>query len=286
MTEQHEAPLDAEEALEADVSESVAEPAPPEQEDVVPEKSWDQEVEDEAKLFGWKSPSEWKGEVPPGYIDNPADYMDRLSRSAPFRKAMELAEQAKESARKTQAAMESAYKRDLERQQQAYEDRMSALSARRRQAAEEADLETYDRIDRAMRETPRPEREAPAQPEDILAPHYDGHGWLKDPVMRQHGFNLVDAALRDGSLQTSDAGEQIKYAEEKLKGYFPHIFEAPKPKPKPRVEGSGMVPAAKKTGFDTLPKDARDVFAKQVKQGVFEDTKEDREFFYNEYQNG
>lgn len=287
MTDEHEAPIEAEEALSEDVSDDVA--ASADDDDAPPPKTWSQEVEDEAKLFGWKAPDEWKGDRPPGYIDNPTDYMDRLSKSTPFRVAMEKAQKAEDAARKTQAALEAGHRRDLERQQQEYESRIAALNARRRQAAEEADIETYDRIGEAIQKTPRPQDNA--RPDDPLTEFYDTHTWLNDPVLRQHGTNIVGAALQSGELTAMSAAEQVAFAEEKLKGYFPHMFQKHEPPkaqepPKERVNGGGMTGVTKRTGFESLPKDAREVFARQVKQGIFEDSKEDREFFFNEYSNG
>lgn len=286
MTDEHEAPIEAEEALSEDVSDDVA--ASADDDDAPPPKAWSQEVEDEAKLFGWKAPDEWKGDRPPGYIDNPTDYMDRLSKSTPFRVAMEKAQKAEDAARKTQAALEAGHRRDLERQQKDYESRIAALNARRRQAAEEADVETYDKIGEAIEKTPKPQSDVPQS--DPLEPFYDTHKWLKDPILWQYGANVVEVALKSGELRSRDPADQVAFAEEKLKGYFPHMFqpkEQPKADPpKERVNGGGMTGTTKRTGFDSLPRDAREVFARQVKQGIFEDSKEDREFFFNEYSNG
>ena len=47
---------------------------------------WAPEAEQEAKALGWKSPDEWKGDVPSGYIDDPTKYLERAESFTPFRK--------------------------------------------------------------------------------------------------------------------------------------------------------------------------------------------------------
>lgn len=286
MTTEHETPIEDVEEVSADVQEAVDSHVDTPAEPVV-EKPWPQEVEDEAKFFGWKSPDEWKGDIPAGYIGNPADYMDRVSKSKPFQKAMELAEQAKETARKTEQALEAAHRRDLERQEAEYRRQIDSLTARQRRAAEEADTDTFDRIERQKREMARPQAPQvdPAQMQEVAKEHT----WVNDPYLKQHGAAIVQAGIKSGQLRTNDPREQVEYAEERLKHLFPGAFqqppkEAPKEAPPPKVDGGGLASAIRpKTGFDSLPAEAKSVFKRQVKSGLFEDTKEDREFFFNEY---
>lgn len=284
MTEEYEAEIEAEEEIPQDVAEDVDSDPAPEEETNTP----DPDLIAEARKQGWKSRDEWHGSIPRGYIEDPEEYLEyteRLSRSPVVKAAMERAERAEELARKTEAALQAGHKRDMERQKAEYEARMQALDSRRRQAAEEADVETYDKIGRAMAELPKPVDPTPQA--DPLEPFYQGHSWLKDPILAGVAKTIVDQGLRSGAVTPDDAGKQIEFAEQGLKEYFPHKFAPPaKEPPKPRVSGGGMAPTARKTGFDTLPKEARDVFSRQVKQGIFEDTKEDREFYFNEYQNG
>lgn len=291
MTTENEAPEETFEEVQPDVSEAVENTAPDHEEDSTPQaKPWAQEVEDEAKFFGWKPPEEWKGDKPPGYIDNPEAYMERVGKSKPFQKAMELAKQAEEAARRTEAALSASHKRELERQEKEYQRQLDSLTARQRRAAEEADTETFDKIERQKRDMvrPTPPQADPGQLQQVA----EDHKWVNDPYLKQHGAAIVQAGIKSGQLQTNDVREQVKYAEERLKHLFPGAFqeppkEEPKPNPPPKTEGGGLASAIKpKTGFDALPASAKAAFKRGVKSGDFEDTKEDREFFYNAYENG
>lgn len=249
------------------------------------EKDWSEDEEAEARQLGWKSPDEWKGERPPGYIDNPKDFLTRLENMTPFRK---MREQMEERARKLEATFEAARRRDLDRQQAEHDQRMQALLARQRKAVEEADTETFDQLTQMREQLEKQRPDAEPQPQgDPLESFYGNHEWLKDPIMRDAGAKAIDTAFKQGELPPSaDTKTQVEYAEAHVRRYFPHLFKTEEqPKPKPKVDGGGLGANRKRTGFDTLPKDAREVFMRQVQKGIFKDTKEDREFFFNEYQN-
>lgn len=288
MTTEHEPEVETEEALPEDVSGDVEVSAADEQEDVAPAKEWDEATEQEAREWGWKSPEDWKGDRS-GLIEDPRAYLDRYGNIPIVKKAVERATKAEEAARKTEAALAAAYKRDLDRQRREYDSRIEAIQAQKRKAAEDADLDRYDQLDRLERETPRPEPSQPDHGPAILDPFKAEHPWLNDPFLGEQGAHIVNAGLARGEVPGGDTAAQIKYAEGKLKTYFPHMFAPPEPtpKPQPKVDGGGLAGALrKKEGFDTLPKDAKDTFAKYVKEGLFEDTKEDREQYFDDYQNG
>lgn len=256
-----------------------------EQEDEPPVKDWPDSDEEEARMLGWKDPSEWQGEKPPGYIDNPTAYLDRLQRSTPFRKMQEATDR---KVRKLESALEAGNKRQLERQQREHEAELNRIRLGQRQAVENADTDEFDRLEKE-RETLAPPEPIIEEPQgDKTEAYHEEHPWLTDPIMRSHGFNVVNDALLKGILQPDDTEGQIKYAATQVQKYFPHLFETekPKPAPKPKLDGGGLAGGKKKEGFDSLPKDVKDTFMRQVKKGTFENTKDDREFYYNEYQNG
>lgn len=281
------------EELAGDPPADVVEPEPqPEPEP----PAWTPEAEAEARDFGWKSLTEWKGDVPPGYIDNPQDYLDRLERHTPFRKIREkyetLERTFEDRIRKTESAQRAMYERDLKRQQEDYEHRMRLIEEGKRRAAEEGDMERYDRFTKTQQGMKPPEpQELEPQPEYNAAPLAKDHPWLNDPIMRAHGAQVIDTAFRSGVIPpNASAEEQVKYAEEQVRRYFPHLFQQPEPEPQPKpkakVDGGGLAGAGKRTGYDTLPKEARAAFEAQVKEGIFADSKEDREFYFNAYTNG
>lgn len=241
------------------------------------------DVEAEARFFGWKAPDEWRGEQPPGYIDNPQDYLDRLERSTPFRK---LKEHSEEKLRKLESVMDAARQRDLERQKQDYEARLQAIANRQRAAVESADVEEWDRLEKVKQNLVPPKDDLPQT--DPVEPFKSEYTWLEDAVIRDHGAKAIDAAMRSGELASNaDVATQVKFADAQVRKYFPHLFKTEEaPKPQPRVDGGGLAGPRKKSGFDSLPKDVKAEFDRQVKKGVFENTTEDREFFFDEYQNG
>lgn len=249
-----------------------------------PAKDWSDDEEEEARLLGWKSPDEWQGERPPNYIDSPKAYLERLEKSTPFRRQRELME---ERMRKLQAAMDSQTQRAVQREREDAEARIKQIEARQRRAVEEADTDTYDRLAqlRTQEQQRLAQAEQPAPREDAAAAYAEAHPWLTDPVIRQMGAQAIDAAFRSGALPTtSGTKEQIEYAEAHVRKYFPHMFQQEQqPAPKPKVDSGGLGVMKKRSGFDALPKDAREAFMSQVRKGIFQDTKEDREFFFNEY---
>lgn len=296
MTTEHETDLAPEETVEADAQEAVVEATEPEEHAPAP-KPWDQEVEDEAKLLGWKSPDEWKGDKPPGYIDNPHDYMERVSKSTPFRKMAERAERAEEAARKTEYALRQAHKRDLERREQEYQRNLEYLTAQQRQATESADIDAFDRIaeqrkrleaarDRELRQPQQADDPRPPEVIEAVDRYRAENPWTGDARAWAMAAKIIDDT--PGAVMLS-ATEQLALAERRVKDLRPDLFPAPKPNPTPppRVDGGGIAPSVKKkTGFDTLPKAARDAFAREVKAGTFEDNAQDREYFFDAYTNG
>ena len=106
--------------------------------------------------------------------------------------------------------------------------------------------------------------------------------------MRAQGGQIIERALNAGEPvpPIDDIAGQIEFAEKRLAVYYPHLFpkagggERPKASP---VAGETLAPGRKRSGFDSLPDSAKSAFKRQVAQGIFQDTKEDREFFHDEY---
>lgn len=279
MTEQ----IENMEGLEPEAVEPVEAVDPPE-----PIKDWSDDEEFEARALGWKPKDEWKGEAPPGFIDNPRAYLDRAETFGPFRKLRERTERLEEHLRKVESVAAKQVERAQQQAEQEYQRRLEAINAQKRKAAEEGDLEAYDKWNAAEQrlERPRPEAVEPVAPQDPITPDLrEKHKWVTDPYLRHQGAQLVDQGFRSGELpKGASAQEQAEYAETRLKSYFPHIFNPPKkdpPKPSP-VEAGGVAQAAR-GGFASLPKEAKDAFKRLVAQGVFKDTDEDRKFYHDEY---
>ncbi len=275
-------------------NEPVTEQEPVDNPPVEDPPEWDAEVEQEARAFNWKPRSEWEGDVPAGFIDDPRRYMERAESFGPFRKLREQMEtqtrQHNESLRKIEAITAAQVKRAREQAEEQYQRDVADISARQRKAVEEGDTEAWDRLEQQRGTIKPPEVEVPQpEPTDPLGDirGQKGREWLNDPVLGQQAFQIVERALRSGALTTSDATQQVDFAEKELKRYYPHLFaeDTPKPKAASPVEGGGLAPSKKKSGFDSLPSDAKGAFKRMVGQGIFEDTAEDKEFYFNEYSN-
>lgn len=250
-----------------------------------PAREWSQDQEEEARAFGWKPPEEWVGEKPSGYIDDPREWLERLDRFTPFKK---LREQQQEQVRKLESTFQAQMERIQQREREEYDRRLQQIQAAQRKAVSEADTEAWDRLEQAKASL-RPPEPVEAVKHDPIPPELRAQKqWLNDPMLVDHGAKAIEIGYKTGDLRPgASAAEQVEYAEQKVQAYFPHLFQEPeKRKPAPKVDGGGLAPKQQKSSFNTLPKDARDAFFRQVERGIFEDTKEDREFFYNEYANG
>jgi hypothetical protein len=289
-TEATEAAEVAVEAVEADTTpQDTTEPVGPEAEAAEPQsapvKNWSDDDEQEARLFGWKSPDEWKGEKPAGYIDDPKEFLGRVERSRIFQT---MQQKMSEQERKLAAMNDKA----LERQKADYEAQMRQISARQRQAVEEADTETWDRLERQKADLARQApQEGPANsqaegPAPEVAQYREQNDWAKDPVLWAEAVQAVNVGLQTGVVTANDAESQIRYAERVVKTKYPHLFSTPKPKPQPQKVDAGGLAGGPKSGrnqFDKLPSEARDAFSRFVKRGVYADTKESREKYAREY---
>lgn len=258
------------------------------QSDEVEAPRWEPEAEEEARMFGWKPPEEWKGEQPPNFAKTPDEYLDRIKSSRVFKT---LQQQQEEKLRKMEAAMDAAQRRQLEQERAAYERRIAEIEAAQRKAVEEADTERYDQLAEARRQMKPPE--APElkheQAQQRLQELAQEKPWLNDPFLRQQGYLAIEAAAQAGEpVKAMSPDEQVAYAEAKLAEYFPHKFKPEEPvhQPQAKVAGNGLAGVAPKSAFDKLPSEAKQAFERQVSKGWLKNTKADREFFAKEFNNG
>lgn len=277
-TDGHIDPIDAPEPIEDQ------QPAPP---------AWSQEDEDEARAFGWKPSSEWQGEKGPGYIDSPKDFMARIERSRTFstmKERMEsLAAQAEEQNRKLAAMSEAAMKR----QREEYERQLASVQAAQRKAAESADVEAYDALERRRVEMMRAPVDAPQPQQPQKDPDVEtfrqANEWTQNPLIWQEAVQAVDFAIKSG-IPLASTKEQIAYAERAIKQKYPHLFqqaqtETPRPTRPAPVDGGGIASARTSPQFNSLPAEAKSTFARFVKEGLYSDDETGRRQFFEEYNN-
>jgi hypothetical protein len=255
----------------------------------IPAKEWSDDEEFEAKALGWKAPDDWKGDKPPGYIADPREYLRRAETFGPFRKIKEKLERLEDHTRRIESVTAKQVERAQKQAEAEFNQRLNAIQAEKRKAAQEGDLERYDQLaaTEARLERPKLDTVPPVEPpKDTLTEEVKAkHTWVNDAYLRRRGAELVDEAFGTGELpRTATPQEQVVFVEGRLKAYYPHLFQ-PEQKPVPKaspVDGGGIA-SARRTGFSSLPQDAKDAFKRLVAQGVFKDTDEDRKFYHDEY---
>jgi hypothetical protein len=284
-----------EQTQEFETAEEITPDAPPTPEP--PAKAWGDDDEQEARFFGWKPPTEWQGDKPSGYIENPVEWLDRVKRSRTFTameaRLKEREQQAAEHARK----MEAVYEMTAKQQREKYERDLADLTARQRAAVETADLSEFDRLQAVRAKMLPPEMpQAPQQaqaPDASVKEYVERNEWAKNPLLWNEAAQAVDWALKTGRTFTTPQ-EQITFAEGIMRQKYPHLFQSaqpaatPRPAPRPSpVDGGGL--AGGQGGGDAfakLPADARAAFASAVKRGDFQDNAEGRKQFTEFYNEG
>lgn len=230
-------------------------------------------IEEEAKKYGWR-PKEEFDLAPEGWVDAKRFMEFPTTQNKVLRDEIanvrasvesEFGERFKKLEGTTKAAMDAA----LQQQKEAYEAKMAEISRGQLKAVEEADTEAYQALEKQKGELTPPKVQGP-QPIDIVAEYGDKHSWVKEPAMFAQAQQIVGLGLQQGTLRTSDAGEQLAFAEAQLKGLFPHKFQAPEaPKPKvTRVDGGGLATGGGK-GVNSLPPEALAAGREFVESGVF-----------------
>ena len=271
------APVDADQNEGGDPAQQAAPTAP----------EWSPEDEEEARLFGWKPKTEWQGELPQGYIEKPEEFLDRVKRSRIFKT---MQDKLSDQERKLGAMSDKA----LERQRQQHEAQLQDITAKQRRAVEEADTDAWDRLEKQKTDLQKnqPQAEPAQQQVDPYLTEYRGTeqgAWTNNPVLVQTGVQLLNAnpVVNGAPILAQDAKAQVAYAEQELRKMYPAYFPSQtKPAPRQNVDAGGLAsgaPSSARTAFDKLPSDARQAFKRFVERGVYQDNKQDREEYANEY---
>jgi len=258
-------------------------PEPPVETPAEPERVWTEDDETEARAFGWKPSTEWKGERPAGHIESPVEWMDRVKRSKTFAEMQSRLErqdmEAQETARRLNAMNETA----LRIQRDNFERQLTDLTAQQRAAVEVADAEAFDRIERQKRQltVPQPAVAAPTE----VAEYQRQNEWTQNPLLWQEAIQAVNLGLQAGAV--SDVASQIAYADRLMRQKYPHLFqkpEAPKPVTRPAaVDPGGLAARPASNGFNALPQEARAAFARFAREGLYPDTEQGRRDFMEIY---
>lgn len=273
----------------AALDESAIEESVPEQHEESEQPQFDPEVEQEARMFGWKPPSEWVGEPPArGLVDDPSVFMDNLKKSGPFREAYERLQSMESQYSERFEKLDRFYQTQMERQRQNAEFALKQAQQRQAEAFDSGDKEAWERARqvedniRKQMEPPEPQqRELPPEVRSAIDNWRVDNDWFGvDQEKTQAASTYWTEAEK---LGLRDPNAILKHVTKRVNEQF---AEAPKPvtrKSAPTDEGlaigGGVEP------FSKLPSEAKQAFKKFVKQGLFEDTKEGRATYAEEYNN-
>lgn len=247
--------------------------------------AWSPDAEQEARALGWKSPDEWQGNIPAGYIDNPERYLQRAESFTPFRKVKERLDEVERKAEERLRKMETTLSRTFERELQT---RMAELQAQKVQAVEVGDVDKFKAIERQQAELSKQAAEIPQAPkQEAVPPDHRvaidqwsvGKDWFRtDPIKTQAAVVLYGQAQQQG---LSDPKAILAFVDQEMGKRFADM--APKQAVTPVEAGLTFGGGSQATSFDKLPKDAKDAFQRFVKQGLFKDTKEGRAAYAEDY---
>ena len=263
---------------EDQIEHSQVEPETPEPTpEAPPAPSWSPEDEEEAKFLGWKSPDEWVGEKPPGYIDDPKRYVERVANTKPFqalsKRLEETGKEYQDRLRKLESMSETAMKRmkaDFEREK-------AEIAARKLEAVQSADEDAYKALDEREKALSAPEPEV----DPFVQDYASKNEWTKNALLVKQAYEMIEL---NPDMRRRTAQEQFEYAENNLRRMYPGMFSQPeKPKPPSRVDGGGMVAGARTDPFTALPDDAKRQFRKFVADGVFKDDASGRKQYVEDY---
>lgn len=180
----------------------------------------------------------------------------------------------------------------------AYERARKDLEAEMRAAVADGDTEAFDRVNADIKalekevaeETkPEPKKDDGASPA-FEAWHKDNDWYFGETAASIKMTAFADQALGPMKRKYPDLPERefLDKIAALVKEEFPDQFENTRRKKPPAVEGApnGGGGGGDGSMWSKVDKPGRDAFAKFVKQGLFEDKKEDREKYADDYLNG
>lgn len=281
-----------------DAQDDAVNDAPEASEPIAPK--WSQEDEDEARVFGWKPPTEWKGDLPAGYIDDPATYLEKRVRKMRTFQVMEDRMEAQR--RDFEAEMRrvaAVSERVMQMQREQYERKLGDIQAQQRQAIRAQDEASYDALEKQKFDLIR-QASAPVAPQvqpdaaRTVEEFRKANQWTQNPLIWDEARRSVDMALEGGQRFGSPA-EQLEYASSVIKQKYPHLFQAEQPqaqqpaqqtRPARMTVDPGGIARKSSGGFNTLPAEARAAFARFAADGIFTNDDAGRRAYYEDYTNG
>jgi hypothetical protein len=265
------------------------------EEKVEQEAAPESEAEVKARTMGWKPAEEWDGDKTKHLsAEQFLDRNERLAARADKIAKAEISRLEREVRELTGTIsdlgihMKKADKRAYERARKDLEQRMeAAVEAGDTAAFKEVKAEA-DALEEEVKESAKPAAKEADKPNPDEDPNFIA--WHKENSWYGKGGHLK--ATIYANQQAKDVGTMYQGREfyeaitEMVKDEFPDLFENANRKKAAAVEGTNGGGKPARTKWEQVPKEDQAVFRRFVKQGVFEDTKEDREKYADDYLNG
>jgi hypothetical protein len=257
------------------MSDDIEDEGPVDAPEVIEEKVIPPETIELARKYGWR-PKEENPYLPDGRSFMDADAFVGATKTKLRIKDDEIADLRRRS-EATEAMAKQA--NDLIRRQERdrFERELQNVREAKRAAAESADTEQYDRLENYEYQL----RTAPQQPEvpqEVIAYRATPEAkWMDDPILVDFAKNAINTTP---GIISKSPGEQVRWAAEKVREYFPHKFETKVEQPRDesngrytasRVDGGGLAGGNRSSGLDA---DEREAFKVLKAKGVFKNEAE------------
>jgi len=241
-----------------------------------------------ARRRGWKPASEWVGDLPDNFVDDPAKFNEDHERINP-RLRSEVSRLNEELSR-----FEGRFNQAIEAQNRRHQSELKRererLLAEMRDATESADTDRFDRAKKSLDElatVPELQTQTPQQNQEQYHPDRDPHfktwhadnAWYRQDAARTKYAEQVAAkevAQRGLSPQRDGRAFYDAVTREVEAAFGP---AAGGKSPNVNTGGRSTANAARpaKAGFDQLPADMKGDFKWMVQRGIFKNDKESKE---------
>lgn len=238
---------------------------------------YDEEVVERAREYGWKPKEEWVGNPPPHGFKGPDEYLELPSIQLrvvndELAKTREQVQEWSSRYDTDLAEIRAAHQHAQKIQKEHHQRTLDELRRDQRAAAEEGDMERYDRVQKTLDDMGQVPVQPQEQSDPIAAKWWADHPHIgQDPFLASEVDRIAgQVAARGGGIEAQIAGVErffkATYSDVELKSN-------PKPKPKPRtvVDGGGLgVSGGDNTGWDSLGAEVRKVADELIEDGVFD----------------
>lgn len=229
-------------------------------------------AEDKARKMGWRPQEDFKGD-PERWVDAETFVKNGEERLPLLKDNNRKLEQKIANMEKTFQEFSEYHKKTIEEtSKREYDKAKRELKAQQRQAVEEGDTETFDRIEQEIAAIPKPEAPKPETPQQqnadpVVTDWIQENKWFdKDQTLRHFAISIENFLTT--AYPGMDQSEVLKEVKDRTQQEFPEKFGNPK-RTAPGAVYSGNEPPPVKAGkktFADLPEDAKAACKRYVDQ--------------------